>query len=70
LPEGIGWDRVVGLAMVAGIGFTVSLFITGLAFDPASQLAADAKVGVLAGSVIAAGLGTAVLVTRSHRAVP
>lgn len=65
LPDGIGWDRLVGLAMLAGIGFTVSLFITGLAFDPTSQLAADAKVGVLLGSLSAAVLGSAILVSRA-----
>ncbi|HEU4543250.1 MAG TPA: Na+/H+ antiporter NhaA [Jiangellaceae bacterium] len=70
LPDGIGWDRLIGLAMVAGIGFTVSLFITGLAFDPGSQLEADAKVGVLAGSIIAAGLGSAVLAGRARPAGP
>jgi NhaA family Na+:H+ antiporter len=51
--------------MLAGIGFTVSLFITGLAFDPTSQLAADAKVGVLLGSLVAAILGSAILVSRA-----
>ena len=70
LPDGIGWDRLVGLAMVAGIGFTVSLFITGLAFDPASQLVTDAKVGVLAGSVLAAALGSALLVSRARPSEP
>ncbi len=69
-PVGLGWDRIFGLAMVAGIGFTVSLFITGLAFDPASQLAADAKVGVLAGSVLAAALGSAILVSRARSTKP
>lgn len=66
LPDGIGWGSLLGLAMVAGIGFTVSLFITGLAFDPASQLAADAKVGVLLGSLVAAVLGSAILVGVSR----
>lgn len=67
LPAGIGWDALAGLALVAGIGFTVSLFITGLAFDPVSELAADAKVGVLGGSVIAAGLGVAILLAADAR---
>ena len=66
LPPGIGWDRLFGLAMVAGIGFTVSLFITGLAFDPVSQLATDAKIGVLAGSVVAAALGSLLLLSRAR----
>lgn len=66
LPDGIGWASLTGLAMVAGIGFTVSLFITGLAFDPTSQLAADAKVGVLLGSLVAALLGSAILVGQAR----
>ena len=33
LPDGVRWGHVVGVGAVAGIGFTVSLFITGLAFD-------------------------------------
>lgn len=67
LPTGTGWATVVGLATVAGIGFTVSLFITGLAFGDATLTAADAKVGVLGGSIIAAVLGAAVLVANGAR---
>ena len=60
LPEGISWTAVTGVALLAGIGFTVSLFITGLAFDdPAIQ--DNAKIGVLSASVLAAGLGSVVL---------
>jgi len=70
LPDGLGWDHLIGLAMVAGIGFTVSLFIAGLAFDPTSQLAADAKVGVLAGSMIAAVLGSTFLAGRARPTTP
>ena len=64
LPDGVGPRHVLGAAALGGIGFTVSLFITGLAFaDEALQ--AQAKVGILAGSVSAALLGAAVL--RSSR---
>ncbi|MFW6033686.1 MAG: Na+/H+ antiporter NhaA [bacterium] len=70
LPNGLDWFVVSGLAMVAGIGFTVSLFITGLAFPEGSQLAADAKVGVLAGSVLAAAAGAATLVAANARRSP
>ncbi len=60
LPPGTGWTHVVGLALVAGIGFTVSLFIAGLAFgDPG--LTDLAKVGIFSGSVIAGVLGSTVL---------
>jgi NhaA family Na+:H+ antiporter len=60
-PEGLTWPMVAGLAMIAGIGFTVSLFIAGLAFPAGSLLEAEAKVGILAGSLIAAVLGAATL---------
>ena len=60
LPAGVSWRAVTGVALLAGIGFTVSLFITGLAFDdPAIQ--DNAKLGVLSASMIAAGLGSWVL---------
>jgi Na+/H+ antiporter NhaA len=52
--------HVVGMAGLAGIGFTVSLFITGLAFDDPA-LVQEAKLGVLAASVLAAALGSIVL---------
>jgi NhaA family Na+:H+ antiporter len=60
LPDGVTWTAVTGVALLAGIGFTVSLFITGLAFDdPVTQ--DNAKIGVLTASVLAAGLGSFVL---------
>jgi NhaA family Na+:H+ antiporter len=52
--------QVAGVALLAGIGFTVSLFVTDLAFTDAG-LADDARLGILFGSAAAAGLGTAVL---------
>jgi Na+:H+ antiporter, NhaA family len=65
LPEGVGWSQLVGVAALAGIGFTVSLFITSLAFQtPAVQDAA--KVGILAASLLAGLLG-AFLLARSRR---
>ncbi len=60
LPRATGWRHVVGLAAVAGIGFTVALFIAGLAFtDP--LLADQAKLGIFAGSLLAGLLGYVVL---------
>lgn len=56
LPDGVGAGEVIGMAMVAGIGFTVSLFVTGLAFDSAA-LQADAKMAILGASVIAGAAG-------------
>ena len=60
LPTGVGLRHVVGAGTVAGIGFTVSLFITELAFDD-PRLIAEAKVGILAASVIAGVAGWLVL---------
>jgi Na+:H+ antiporter, NhaA family len=52
LPPGTTWRHVIGLGMVAGIGFTVALFVTGLAFaDPAA--ADSAKIGILGASLVA-----------------
>jgi NhaA family Na+:H+ antiporter len=67
LPGGVTWPTLAGLAMLAGIGFTVSLFIAGLAFPPGSPAETDAKVGILVGSVIAAVIGGAVLWIGSRR---
>jgi Na+:H+ antiporter, NhaA family len=67
MPRGIGWLHLVGVASIAGIGFTVSLFITELAFtDP--DLVAAAKIGVLCGSSIALLLGVTLLLTAARRA--
>ncbi len=56
LPDGAGWRHIFGLAVTAGIGFTVALFVTTLAFtDPA--LTASAKIGILLGSLVAGCLG-------------
>ena len=67
LPSEVGPRHVLGAAAVAGIGFTVSLFITGLAFEDADLVDA-AKLGVFSGSVIAGVLG-AVILGRRERAV-
>lgn len=63
LPDGATWRHLVGVGLVAGIGFTVSLFVAGLAYaDPATV--AEAKVGILAASSLAAAAG-AVWLARS-----
>jgi NhaA family Na+:H+ antiporter len=66
LPDAVTGRHILGMAMIAGIGFTVSIFITGLAF-PHEDLADQAKLGVLAGSTIAAALGSYVLSTSRRR---
>jgi NhaA family Na+:H+ antiporter len=60
-PRGVTWLQLYGLALVAGIGFTMSLFIGGLAFPGDALLLEEVKVGVLAGSIASALAGVAVL---------
>jgi len=60
LPSGVDLRGVLGAAALGGIGFTVSLFITPLAFSDAT-LTEGAKIGILAGSVVSAALGIAIL---------
>jgi NhaA family Na+:H+ antiporter len=67
LPPGVAWREMIGMAALAGIGFTVSIFVTGLAFDD-SALQDESKIGVLIASTIAAALGTALLLRRNAEA--
>lgn len=60
LPGQVRYGHLIGGSMLAGIGFTISLFITDLAFDD-EVLRDEAKIGVLAGSLIAAILGSLAL---------
>jgi NhaA family Na+:H+ antiporter len=60
LPGGVGWTSLLGYACLAGIGFTMSLFIAMLAFDETGPLNA-AKSGILAGSLLAGIVGAIVL---------
>lgn len=69
LPDRTTWPMMVGLGLVAGIGFTVSLFIAGLAFDHA-ELVADSKVGILIGSLTSAIAGVLVLRMATAGRVP
>jgi NhaA family Na+:H+ antiporter len=56
MPEGTNWAQIYGAAILAGIGFTMSLFIGTLAFDGHEQ-AAQVRIGVLGGSTVAALIG-------------
>jgi NhaA family Na+:H+ antiporter len=56
LPDGVRWPHIWGVSCLAGIGFTMSLFITELAFDDPSQIG-KAKLGILVASLIAGILG-------------
>jgi NhaA family Na+:H+ antiporter len=66
LPAGTTWPQLAGIAGVAGIGFTVSLFMAGLAFDQAG-LTTAAEVGILGGSLVAAVLGGLTLVVSDSK---
>jgi NhaA family Na+:H+ antiporter len=59
LPEGLDWKMMLGAGCLGGIGFTMSLFIAGLALEGA-QLE-EAKIGILAGSMVSATLGCLLL---------
>jgi len=67
LPAGVGWASLFGAGILGGIGFTMALFLTALAFDDAS-LAAASKLGVMGASVLAAAGGTAWLARVLPRA--
>ena len=66
LADELAWSDVLGLSLLAGIGFTVSLLIGDLAFDPGSDRNEHVKVGVLTGSLLAAGLATVLLRARER----
>ena len=68
-PHGATWLQVYGVAVLCGVGFTMSLFIGGLAFtDP--TLASEVKVGVLGGSILSAILGYIILRLAPPRRAP
>ncbi|WP_130513675.1 Na+/H+ antiporter NhaA [Krasilnikovia cinnamomea] len=66
LDEGLSWADVIGLAILGGVGFTVSLLVGELAFGAHDPRAEHVKVAVLAGSLTAALLATAVLRLRNR----
>jgi Na+:H+ antiporter, NhaA family len=59
-PEATSWTQLAGVATVAGIGFTVPLFVADLAF-PDGRFQAPVKIGLLLASVIAGAAGALVL---------
>jgi NhaA family Na+:H+ antiporter len=66
LPRGVGWFEIYGAAWLTGIGFTMSLFISGLAYGGlppamAIQLQTEAKMGIMAGSLVSGVVGFLIL---------
>ena len=62
LPEGTTWGQIYGVALLCGVGFTMSLFIGTLAFEHGNfDMLYYVKMGVLAGSVLSALAGLLVL---------
>lgn len=60
LPHGSTWTQITGVALLAGIGFTMSLFVSALAFSQPAMID-QAKCGIIVASLIAGTLGTIVL---------
>ena len=67
LPDGVTKTHLVGMSAVAGIGFTVSLFVAGLAFGDA-ELVGAAKLGIFFASLVAGTLGAVILTVGARRA--
>ena len=67
LDENLGWPDVLGLALLGGMGFTVSLLITELAYGAESESYDHAKVGILFGTLAAAALAALILRLRNRR---
>jgi NhaA family Na+:H+ antiporter len=61
IPSDIAFRQVVGVAFLAGVGFTMAIFIAGLAFAGTPELIDSAKVGILIGSIISAIIGYVIL---------
>lgn len=60
-PDGASWPQIYGAAILTGVGFTMSLFIAGLAFPDHPEWLDQAKIGVLVGSILSAVIGWMVL---------
>lgn len=60
LPEGVNWKHIYGAGFFAGIGFTMSIFISGLAFVP-EEFVQVSKIGIFGASILAAVIGIIIL---------
>jgi NhaA family Na+:H+ antiporter len=68
MPRGATWTEILGVGLLGGIGFTVSLLVTSLAL-PDEMASAEARLGILSASVIAGVLGYTFLLLSSRRKV-
>ena len=66
LDQSLKWVDMIGMAAVAGIGFTVSLLVSELSFDSGDAMYDWAKVGVLTASALAAAVGALILIPRNR----
>lgn len=64
-PQHVRWGELYGASVLCGVGFTMSLFIAALAFPSSAESAEHAKLGILAGSLLSAIVGFAVLRTAA-----
>ncbi len=62
LPRGTSWPQITGVGLIAGIGFTVSIFVTELAFGASAPLIETAKISIFIASAISALFGSIVLI--------
>lgn len=65
LPNEVSWRGIFGVGLLAGIGFTMSLFVAGLSFS--GDFYNQARLGIIAGSLVSAGLGIALLATEKRK---
>ena len=69
LPEGVSWQQMLGISVLTGIGFTMSLFIATLAFEHGSfDYLQATRIGVLLGSIVSALVGVALLMSSVNPA--
>ncbi len=61
LPEGITYRKILGTSFLAGVGFTMSIFISNLAFSDSAMLIDSSKIGILIGSFVAGLIGYLIL---------
>ncbi len=67
LPENISFIQIAGVAILAGVGFTMSLFISGLAFPDSMVFLSSAKMGIIVGSIISGIIGYLILYFKGSK---